>query len=184
MSPEPARTVRGLGADTRGAAAVEFALIAPILILLYFGAVELTQGVLTQEKTAHTASTVGDLISQSTSVTASDVADVFAVGRTTMYPYPTTSLGLRVTSVSEDSTGAARVSWSQASGGMTALTKGAGFSDPNLGSVLAPNQSVIVAESRYTYKSAFGAVISQPITFDEKYYLKPRFSTQVTCADC
>jgi len=173
-----------LAHDRSGVAAVEFALLAPVLILLYFGAVELTQGFLTQERTAHTASAIGDLVSQSSTLTTADITDIFAVGQTTMYPYPTPSLGMRLSAVNEDAQGVVTVGWSEATGGMTALTKGGSYSDPNLGSVLAPSQSVIVAESQNTYHSVFGAVIPQPITFHEKYYLKPRISTQVTCSDC
>jgi Flp pilus assembly protein TadG len=170
--------------DVRGVAAVEFALLLPILIAFYFGAVELTQGMMAQERTIHTAATIGDLVSQSSTLTSADITDILSVGQTTMYPYPTGSLGERVTSVSEDAKGKITVTWSQASGGMTALTKGSGFSDPNLTKVLTTNDSEIVAESQYTYTSAFNYVLPKPITFNEKSYSKPRISTSVTCSDC
>jgi Flp pilus assembly protein TadG len=171
-------------ADARGVAAVEFALLLPILIAFYFGAVELTQGMMAEERVTHTASTVGDLVSQSSTLTSADITDVLSVGQTIMYPYPTTSLGERVSSVSEDAKGKITVTWSQATGGMTALTKGSGYSDPNLAKVLTTNDSEIVSESQYTYTSAFNYVLPKPITFNEKSYSKPRISTSVTCTDC
>ncbi len=165
-------------------AAVEFAMLAPVLILLYFGAVELTQGMMTQERIAHTASTIGDLTSQSTAVSKADITDIFGVGSTTMYPYPTTSLAMRLTAISEDANGKVTVTWSEATGGMTAYSKNATYSDSNLGSVLSTNQSLVVAEAQYTYNSVFHYVMPKPITFSEKYYLRPRISTSVTCSDC
>jgi hypothetical protein len=74
------------------------------------------------------------------------------------------------------------VAWSQASG-MTALTKGSTVSGlPS--NVINANESAIMGESSYVYTSVFGMVMPHPITFNEKYYLRPRLGTQVTCADC
>ncbi len=41
-----------------------------------------------------------------------------------------------------------------------------------------------MGETKYTYQSVFGVVLPQPIVFNQTYYLHPRLSTQVTCADC
>jgi Flp pilus assembly protein TadG len=170
--------------SARGIAALEFALLAPVLILLYFGAVELTQGFMAQQRVSHTASTVGDLVSQSSTLTTDDIADIFSVGQTTMYPYATTTLGMRVSSVSEDANGNAMVAWSEASGVLQPLSKNAPYSDANLSNVLSANQTIIVAQAQYAYSSVFSYVLPTPITFNETYYLKPRLSTSVTCSDC
>src|SRR5471032_1725386 len=98
-------SARHLARDSRGVAAVEFALLLPILLLLYFGVVELTQGVMTQQRADHVASTVGDLVSQSSTITSAEVTDIFSVGDTVMYPYPTASLKMRVSSLSADAHG-------------------------------------------------------------------------------
>jgi Flp pilus assembly protein TadG len=170
-----------LARDARGVAAVEFAMIVPLLLALYFGVVELTQGVMTKERAAHTASAVGDLVAQNSSITSAEVGDIFTVGGTLMYPYPTTSLKMRVSSLTADASGNVTVAWSQASG-MTALSKGAPVSVP--ANVLAPGASAIMGESQYTYASAFGQIMPTPIVFKETYYQQPRLSTTVTCADC
>ncbi|MEJ0066854.1 MAG: TadE/TadG family type IV pilus assembly protein [Caulobacteraceae bacterium] len=175
-------STRHLIRDSRGVAAVEFALLLPILMLLYFGVVELTQGIMTQQRTSHVAATVGDLVSQSSTLTAADVADVFSVGSEVMYPYPTTSLKLRVSTLTDDPKGKVTVAWSQASG-MTALTKGVSVSDlPS--NVVVPGESVVMAESQYTYTSVFGQIMPKPVVFSQKAYSHPRLSTTVSCADC
>jgi Flp pilus assembly protein TadG len=175
-------SARHLARDSRGVAAVEFALLLPILLLLYFGVVELTQGVMTQQRANHVAATVGDLVSQSSTLTSADMADIFNVGATVMYPYPTTSLKLRVSSLTADVHGNVAVAWSQASG-MTALTKGSSVSGLPT-SVIAPGESVVMSESQYIYTSVFGQIMPTPVVFNEKAYLHPRLSTTVTCADC
>ena len=50
--------------DRRGVAAVEFALVAPVLIAAYLGMAELTLGLMTARQTSHLAATVGDLAAQ------------------------------------------------------------------------------------------------------------------------
>ena len=175
-------SARHLAGDSRGVAAVEFALLLPILMLLYFGVVELTQGIMTQQRTSHVAATVGDLVSQSSTLTRSDVADIFSVGGEVMYPYPTTSLKLRVSTLTDDPKGKVTVAWSQASG-MTALSKGVSVSGLPA-NVVVPGESVVMSESQYTYTSVLGQIMPRPVVFSQKAYSHPRLSTTVTCADC
>ena len=175
-------SARHLAGDSRGVAAVEFALLLPILMLLYFGVVELTQGIMTQQRTNHVAATVGDLVSQSPTLTSADVTDIFSVGHEAMYPYPTTTLKLRVSSLIDDAKGNVTVVWSQASG-MSALTKGANVGGLPV-NVVAPGESVIMSESQDTYTSVFGQIVPKPVVFKQKAFLHPRLSAAVTCADC
>jgi len=169
-------------ADRRGVAAVEFALIVPVLLLLYFGVVELTQGFMAQERAAHTASTIGDLTAQSTTLDQAELTDIFSLGDTIMYPYPTTSLQMRLSSLTADANDNVSVAWSEAQG-MTALGKGSSVS--NLpANVINANESVIMAETSYTYTSVFGQILPSPVVFNETYYLRPRASSTVTCTDC
>ena len=103
-------------------------------------------------------------------------------GSQVMYPYPTKSLKLRVSSLTDDAKGNVTVVWSQASG-MTALSKGAKVSGLPV-NVVAPGESVVMSESQDTYTSVFGQIMPKPVVFTQKAYLHPRLSAAVTCADC
>ena len=176
------RRLSDIAVDVRGVAAVEFAMLVPVLLLLYFGVVELTQGVMTEQRVAHTASTIGDLTAQSANISSAEVADIFTVGDTIMYPYPTTGLQMRISSLTADAHGNVTVAWSQADG-MAALAKGSPVSGLPA-NVINASESVVMGESHYTYTSVFGQVMPKPVVFNETYYLRPRLSTTVTCADC
>jgi len=175
------RPISRLAEDVGGVAAVEFALLVPILCLLYFGMAELTQGVMAERRTAHTASTIGDLVAQSSSTSQAQVTQIFSIGAAIVYPYPTAPLKMRITSVVADANGKTTVAWSQGDG-LGALAKGAAVTVP--ANLIAANQSVIMAEADYTYTPAVGYVMKAAVPFNEIYYLRPRLSDQVTCGDC
>ena len=79
-----------LAKNTRGAAAVEFAFLAPVLILLYFGMVEYCQGYMALKRTGHVASMVADLVSQNDTVTKTQITDIFAIGDQIIRPFSNT----------------------------------------------------------------------------------------------
>jgi Flp pilus assembly protein TadG len=63
-------------ANKDGAAAVEFAMLLPILITLFFGVVETSLALLCRADVSIMASTVADLISQSDVLATADLSNV------------------------------------------------------------------------------------------------------------
>jgi Flp pilus assembly protein TadG len=169
--------------DRRGVSAIEFALIAPLLILIYFSLADTCQALLAQRKVAHAASAVGDLVAQVSTVSNSDLTDIYAAASSLLAPYPTAPLMIRVTSVTSNAAGTANsVVWSNAYGGMTALTKGASVTLP--ANLLPANQTLIMSEVQYAYDSPINYMFKGLLNFDETYYLRPRVSLAVTCSTC
>ena len=168
--------LRNLIKDRRGTAAVEFAFVAPVMILMYYGLAELTQGMMADRRASHVASAIGDLVAQDTMINSSEMTDIFNVGKAIIAPFPTTGLSMRVTSIRKDSTGAIQVMWSKSSGSMGVLSSVTSVP----AGLIANNESVILAESSYVYNSATGKALPNALTFTQKYYLKPRKTAQVT----
>ena len=93
------RLLRRLRGDRRGVSAIEFAFIAPILILCYFGVAELCGALLAERKASHVASEVGDLVAQCQYVAATDFTnDFWPVGAAVLSPLTTSNLAMRITS--------------------------------------------------------------------------------------
>jgi Flp pilus assembly protein TadG len=171
------RLLSAARSDERGVAAIEFALIAPVVILLYCGFAELTMAMMAERRAAHTASVVADLVSQTPSVTAAQMTDIFNVGNSIIYPFASAPMKLRVTSVTADPQGVARVSWSQGHG-LTALVKGdavSGFP----ANLLVAGDSVIMADVNYAYTSPLKMTLPSALNFKDTFYLKPRRSPSV-----
>ena len=157
----------------RGAVAVEFALVAPFLILMHFGAVELVQAWGAHRRVAHVAAALADLTAQSRSVSTADLNDIMAAGAIMVAPYPSDALGERVASISMDSGGSTKVDWvatrNWTDGGSPTVPAG----------YLQPNESVIVAHVTYRHNALFGLVLPGVTTMQKKAYLRPRLSNHV-----
>lgn len=179
LRPIRLRLLSRLGLDQRGVSAIEFALIAPILILMYFGVGELCEAMMAQRRAAHAAAAIGDLATQSQTLASSDVSDIFAAASTIMAPFSTSPLKLRLTSVTMNSSSVVKVDWSCTQGGLTAYTKAATYTGLPTGLVSASGDSIVVAEGQYNWASPAKYVLPNGLNFSETFYLKPRKSAQV-----
>lgn len=174
------RRLSGFWRDRRGVSAVEFALIAPVLIVMYCGLAEMTQAMMAQRRLSNITSAVGDLVAQSTQTGPTRMNDVFAIANTIMAPFPTTNLKICVASVVSDASGKDTVAWSKASAaGMTNCpAQDAVLTTVPVG-VLPASQSVIMAKASYSYVSPIKLVLPRGMTFYRTYYLRPRRSDTV-----
>lgn len=163
-----------------GTAAVEFALIAPILIVLYLGLAELTLGMMASRRTSHLAATVGDLASQSESLTDANVSDIFDIGTSMLQPFATsgTVLKIRLSCVKMSTSNKAEVQWSDGRN----LTKYANnYVMTNITTTQLPQgESMIVTEVEYNYTSPFTQFLPTLTTFKDTFYHHPRTGTTVT----
>ena len=165
--------------DAKGVSAVEFAFIAPVLIICYFGLAELCGAMLSERKASLIASEIGDLVAQGTTMNTAGITDIFAVANTVMAPLPTTTLKMRISSITADSTGNTyTVAWTKTQGSWSpAVAAGDVVSVP--AGLLAANGDVIRSEVQYTYTSPVSDFVKTPLTFNETFYLIPRQSAAV-----
>ena len=77
---------RRLANDTRGLSAVEFALILPVMITMYMGAVEFSHALTIDRRVTSVASSAADLAAQSKQVTSDSVTDIFTAANSIMQP--------------------------------------------------------------------------------------------------
>lgn len=170
-----------------GLAAVEFALILPVMVLLWFGGVELTQGLSVDRHLNNLASSLGDLVSRSKIVTHANMDQIFDVAPGAMYPYCKTEaectaagLGMRVTAVNMNGAGNATVAWSRAQGtGTIAYVNGAGMNSVVPATLRVPDTQIIVAEVYYTYRPAIGSLFVDQYGLDDRMFFVPRLVSKI-----
>jgi len=73
--------------DRSGIAATEFAVIVPLMLVLFFGVVEFSTGVAVDRKVTLVARTLSDLVSQNISVTDTQFTNFFNAGTQVMSQY-------------------------------------------------------------------------------------------------
>ena len=170
------RRLRRLAGDERGVSAVEFAMLLPLMLSLYLGAVEISQGIGADRKVTLTARTICDLVSQVQSVSNSDMTNALNAASSVMAPFPVGNLKVTVSSVKIDAAGKATVDWSDTFNG-TARTKGATVTLP--AALNVANTSLIWSEVQYTYKPVIGYVVTGTLTLKDQIYMRPRLSDSV-----
>ena len=164
------RGFRNFIANRDGISAVEFALIAPLMVLIYFAVIELSFMMQVDRKVTTATSTLGDLVARSSVVTNNDMADIFEATRMVFQPNSLANARLRVSSLSENN-GTVSVDWSDDLN-WTPLVTGATVTVP--ANLVPTGGSVILAEIEYDYNSTLGYFISATKTLSDQFYLRPR----------
>lgn len=176
--------MRDLVNNDSGVSAVEFALLLPVMVLIYAGTVDLSRGVETNKKTNRVASIVGDLVSRQVSVDPAQLEDIFKIGATTMAPN-NQSPAIRISFlVVEKNTATGKLEvklrWSRATAGFT--NGSTTLSDLPVNLKQEP-QSYIRVEAQYKYIPIISYIIP-PISMEEIYYISPRYTNEITCKGC
>lgn len=192
--------VRRFGKDRRGVAAVEFAFLAPILLVMYFVTMEASQAIEVNKKVSRLGSMVADLVAQNSgsSITKTEIQSIMDIGRTTLLPYARSKPTITVTGLqlTNDATPRALVAWSRK------LENGA------FGTGLAQDTEIVIppalaiagtflvkVDSDLGYKplivwatggeKALGLTDAfNNIGMGESYLLRPRTVARLECSDC
>ena len=174
----PRLSLRSLrfAADRRGSSAVEFALLLPLMLVMYFGSIQITDAISADRQVTLVASTVAEITSQYITVSSTDVSNILAAASSVLTPFPVANAQVTLSSVLIDANGKATVDWS-------ATLNGTQRSGTVTGSIpaalLIPNTSVIWGEATYNYKPAIGWVVTGTIPMYDQIFLRPRQSSNV-----
>ncbi|WP_182086081.1 TadE/TadG family type IV pilus assembly protein [Aureimonas sp. ME7] len=175
--------------NDRGVAALEFAIVAPMILILYMGASQLSIGVTLDRKLQNIAATTTDLVSQSQggTTTKGEISAILKIARAMVEPYDSADVKIRLMSVSVDAKGKATVDWTPVTaGGATAPKKGDVYALPAAFSAQR-SRSFVIAEVEYTYKPLGGFGLQNALPLKEASYQTPRTtdpSSGIVCSDC
>jgi len=177
--------------DHNGIAATEFAMIVPLMLVMFFGTVEFSSGVAVDRKTTLVARTLSDLTSQSPAQQLTDayLQNVFTASISILYPYPPTPTKATVSQIYVDSNQKATIQWSEAAiiagsaatqATLTASSRNPGDDvTPQVPPALLVKQTFLIfSEVSYLYTPAVGYVMVNGVKLADSAYSRPR---QYTC---
>lgn len=190
---------RRLRRDSGAVSAVEFALLLPLLLVLYIGGAETGQAIAVYRKVALTSYTLADLVSQYTGVCTTSnsnsaqiasLPDIMSISSSVMLPYAASGAQMVVAGISNKS-GSNNVDWSYGLNATSWTTNAAPPTGATVASSIIPNNGdqVIVAQTTYTYTSSFSAVMkdlwgSPSITLSSVSFIRPRLQQKITTQSC
>ena len=175
----------------RGVSAVEFALIAPLMVLMLFGATEASLAVTIDRKTTLAASTLGDLAAQTDLVSCAELSQISAVTRQVFEPYSGTNATMVVASLKLDA-GAAKVEWSKflrtdsSTGSILCDDVPASHSlyvgktvTVDTGLFAPGGGGLVVGDVEMVHTSIGTSFIANNLKLHERFYLRPRKSLKL-----
>jgi Flp pilus assembly protein TadG len=188
------RLVQRWKTEADGVAAVEFALIVPIMAIMFIGAVELSQAITVDRRVTQVASATADLVarfepsSQKPGISQTEMTDIMRAGSFTVAPYDQQPLQIIIRSIMSSPANAntTKQSWSCTYNGvgstLSCACSNTTYTLPS--NLVTTNDSVVISETTYAYKplvfdyfmknmAGFNAG-SGTYTLGEKIYMKPR----------
>lgn len=169
--------VRRFGADDRALAAIEFAMILPVMLVIYLGSVEVAQLIGIDRKTALVTRTTADLVSRlsncKTSTVPTEITGVFKAADAVIAPYSPSSLSVVVSCVAIDKNGVATLKWSQANRGTPRTSANSVVPPSGIGDGLSTTYWVL-GEASYAYTPVIGYVLSGTYNVSEQVFMNSR----------
>ena len=176
------RSARKFAADVRGVAAIEMAIIFPVMIILSIGLVDVTNLLMVNRRVTLTTSTLADLVTQAdSSITTADIDGVFESARAIFEPMDVEGISLNLWAFRMQD-GSPTLQW-QYTNGVTCGEAPEGGDD--MESLMEDGNDIIVGRVCYNQEAILGSLFSvDTIELEDELMLRPRQSTTLDCTDC
>lgn len=97
--------------DRRGVGGIEFAIVAPLLIMAYIGAFEISVATAVSRKVSRASNTVSDLLTRSDTTNIDVLKSMKDVTKSVLAPFSQTGYSLAITGIAVDAAGKGTVAW-------------------------------------------------------------------------
>ncbi|MGO9359949.1 MAG: TadE/TadG family type IV pilus assembly protein [Xanthobacteraceae bacterium] len=169
---------RRFAESTRGVAAVEFAMVLPVLAVMFLASFDGGRGIAVYMKVRAATYTVDAITNQYQTIHDTDMQAILGATAAVLAPYPSGTTAVTVTQIAIDASGNATVSWSDTQGG-TAHTKGAPISVPS--TLIVKSSYLIFGEVSYKYTPMFGYFGNgSAVNLSDNLYVMPRSVASIT----
>jgi len=173
--------------ERSGVGAVEFALIAPVLILVYVGSLEISVAMAVNKKISRASSSIADLVTQQTTVDKKYLKTMVDVAESVIAPFSINGLKVVVTGINVDSSSNATVVWSWNENNGQPYAVGSAITIPDqlkIASTFLVRTEVKMNHELMLILPGLDGVDAKTLTMDKTYHLRQRIGDSVTCSNC
>lgn len=175
--------------DRKGTGAIEFAIIAPLLIMAYIGCFEISVGFNVARKVSRASSTVADVLTQMQSVDKASLEGMKTVAKSVMSPFELADDGytLKMTGIKMTGPGVGEVAWSYDQAGAAPYQAGSTVAMPS--DISAVNTFIVRSELMVPHEILlFAPGLSKStlntIDISKTAYFRQRLGAEIKCGDC
>jgi Flp pilus assembly protein TadG len=174
-----------------GVGAVEFALIVPVLLILYVGALELSVAMSIDKKVAKATSISADLITQGVSTDKTTLQEMLGVAKSVVAPFDSSSMNMQVVGIQVDASGNPTIAWSWDETNSSPLTDGDPITIPTAFEI--PNTFLLQTTVDMDHDllmlvpgggGGISGFLERTVNLGKVYYLHQREAETITCSDC
>jgi Flp pilus assembly protein TadG len=175
--------------DRKGTGAIEFAIIAPLLIMAYIGCFEISVGFNVARKVSRASSTVADVLTQMPKVDKASLDGMKTVLKSVMSPFQVEDgqYTLKMTGIKMTAPGVGEVTWSYDQAGGAPYKAGSTVTMPS--DISAVNTFIVRSELVIPHEILlFAPGLSKSavntIDISKTSYFRQRVGTEIKCSDC
>lgn len=167
------RMFRRFARATGGQAALEFAILAPfVMVPLLMGSFDLLDLLSANRRAQNAAASIADVVSRDTEVTDAEVSSLWSAVDVLMYPNSAQGMQTRVTAIRVVSASSAVVAWSEGHNGLSALSANSPVT--LRAAMMQPGTSVVMTETIYPYTSPLGFITPSVMSLNHTAYRRSR----------
>lgn len=157
-----------------GVAAIEAALLIPIMLTMFLGTYDVGTAILANQKAVTASQVTADLIARNRNVCDTEINEAIEAARLAMLPYSNNNFGIDVVSIRFDEDSNPVVLWRETVGMSAnddAVASTAGFA--------AEGEGMVLVTVQYNYTPLFARFLASNIPMEEMAFVRGRRSPTV-----
>lgn len=155
--------------DEDGMAAVEAAMIFPVMLAMFLGVFDLGNAILANQKTIRASQVIADLIARENIVADADINEAVEAGRLAFEPLDNSSFGVDIISMRFDENADSEIVWRE-------TVNMTGVADPfsAVEALETADEGVVMVSVHYEYEPRFAGFLVSAIDMNEVAFSRGR----------
>tara|TARA_R110002126_G_scaffold156252_16_gene303589 strand:+ start:502 stop:1131 length:630 start_codon:yes stop_codon:yes gene_type:complete len=173
----------------RGVGAVEFALLVPVLLILYVGSLEISVAMSVNKKLTKASAVATDIISQSTSTDQGSLQEMLGVAKSVIAPFDADNLDFEVIGIKIDNSGVSTIAWSWDEDNNTPFVANTPITIPTAYAIPKTFLLKTTINMEYKFIMALRDIVNdgfenRTVDMQKVYYLHQREAEDIICSNC